>query len=254
MADVKWIKIVTDIFDDEKMLLIEQMPDGDAIIVIWFKLLCLAGKQNNRGVFTINDKIPFTDEMFATIFRKQLGTVRLALTTFERFGMVEVVNSTITIPNWGKHQNIEGMEKRKEYNKNWMKNFRDNQKLKLGCGHPRGFNVVHTEEETEEERRIRSRSSSTVGGGGLTEIEKAAKRTGLPWYESNQEQAASLNTQYGNEWLIMAMERANRRGKISWGYVESILGKWKEAGQPDSADGKAATDTSSEPNWVTPHD
>ncbi len=48
---VKWIKIVTDIFDDEKILLIESLPDADSIIVIWFKLLCLAGKQNNSGVF-----------------------------------------------------------------------------------------------------------------------------------------------------------------------------------------------------------
>ena len=44
MGAVKWIKIVTDIFDDEKMLLIESLPSSDAIIVIWFKLLCLAGK------------------------------------------------------------------------------------------------------------------------------------------------------------------------------------------------------------------
>ena len=45
MAEVKWIKIVTDIFDDEKILLIETLPEADSIIVIWLKLLCLAGKQ-----------------------------------------------------------------------------------------------------------------------------------------------------------------------------------------------------------------
>ena len=44
MADVKWIKITTDIFDDEKILLIESLPDAYAIITVWFKLLCLAGK------------------------------------------------------------------------------------------------------------------------------------------------------------------------------------------------------------------
>ena len=86
MAEVKWIKIVTDIFDDEKILLIESMPDADSIIVIWFKLLCLAGKNNNSGVFTLNDKIPYTDEMFATIFRRPLNTVRMALKVFEQYG------------------------------------------------------------------------------------------------------------------------------------------------------------------------
>ena len=44
MAEVKWIKIATDIFDDEKILLIESMPDSYAIITAWFKLLCLAGR------------------------------------------------------------------------------------------------------------------------------------------------------------------------------------------------------------------
>ena len=57
MAQVKWIKICTDIFDDEKILLIESMPDADSIIGIWFKLLCGSGKQSNKGVFMLNDKI-----------------------------------------------------------------------------------------------------------------------------------------------------------------------------------------------------
>lgn len=45
MAEVKWIKIATDIFDDEKILLIEGLPDAYAIITVWFKLLCLAGRK-----------------------------------------------------------------------------------------------------------------------------------------------------------------------------------------------------------------
>jgi predicted phage replisome organizer len=113
MAEVKWIKIVTDIFDDEKILMIETLPECDTIIVIWFKLLCLAGKKNNCGVFQMGH-IPYTDEMFATIFRRPLNTVRLALQTFEQFGMVEIVNNTVTIPNWGRHQSLDAYEKRKE--------------------------------------------------------------------------------------------------------------------------------------------
>ena len=38
-ADIKWIKIATNIFSDEKILLIEQMPDADTILVIWFNWL-----------------------------------------------------------------------------------------------------------------------------------------------------------------------------------------------------------------------
>lgn len=61
MSDVKWIKIVTDIFDDEKILLIESMPESDSLIVIWFKLLCMAGKMNNGGVLMLNEKIAYTE-------------------------------------------------------------------------------------------------------------------------------------------------------------------------------------------------
>ena len=129
MADVKWIKIVTDIFDDEKILLIESMPEADSIIVIWFKLLCLAGRQNNSGVFLMNGRIPYTDEMFATIFRRKLNTVRLALKTFEQYGMIEIINDTVTIPNWGKHQTLDQIERKREYMKNYMQKRREEQRL-----------------------------------------------------------------------------------------------------------------------------
>lgn len=129
MTDVKWIKIVTDIFDDEKILLIESMPEADSIIVIWFKLLCLAGRQNNSGVFLLNGRIPYTDEMFATIFRRKVNTVRLALKTFEQYGMIEIIDDTVTIPNWAKHQTLDQIERKREYMKNYMQKRREEQRL-----------------------------------------------------------------------------------------------------------------------------
>ena len=39
MADVKWIKLAVDMFDNRKIRQIETLPDGDGIIVIWVKLL-----------------------------------------------------------------------------------------------------------------------------------------------------------------------------------------------------------------------
>lgn len=114
MADVKWIKITTDIFDDEKILLIESLPDAYSIITVWFKLLCLAGKQNNSGVFMMSNKIAYTDKMLATIFRMKEKTVAMALQTFEQFGMIEIVDGVITIPNWNKHQTLDSYEKKKE--------------------------------------------------------------------------------------------------------------------------------------------
>lgn len=129
MSDIKWIKITTDIFDDEKILLIESMPEADSIIVIWFKLLCLAGKANNNGVFMLNDRIHYNEKMLATIFRRKETTVKLALQTFEEFGMIEIIDDIITIPNWEKHQNIEQMEKIREQTRQRVARFREAKRL-----------------------------------------------------------------------------------------------------------------------------
>lgn len=126
--ELKWIKLCTNIFDDEKIALIESMPDADSIIVIWFKILCLAGKQNNCGVLMLSDRIPYTEEMLATIFRRPMSTVRLALTTFESFGMIAIVNGTITIPNWEKHQSIDVVERYKEQTRERVASYRQRQK------------------------------------------------------------------------------------------------------------------------------
>lgn len=129
MAEVKWIKLCTDVFNDEKMLLIESMPESDSIIVIWFKLLCLAGIQNNGGVFMLNEKIAFNDEMLAAIFRRPINLVRLALNTFEQFGMIEIINNVYTIPNWEKHQNVDKMDEIREYNRLKQRESRAKRKL-----------------------------------------------------------------------------------------------------------------------------
>lgn len=132
MADVKWIKITTDIFDDEKILLIESLPDAYAIITVWFKLLCLAGKQNNSGVFMLG-QMPYTDNMLATIFRMKESTVTMALQTFRQFGMVEIIDGVITIPNWDKHQSLDKFELAREKTRERVAKHREKQKLLAEC-------------------------------------------------------------------------------------------------------------------------
>ena len=141
MSDVRWIKITTDIFDDEKIQLIESMPEGDTLIVIWFKLLVLAGKQNYSGVLALGDKIFYTEEMLTTVFRRKATTVKLALKTFEQFSMIAFVDGAVTIPNWEKHQNIDGLEKIRQQTRERVARHRQKQKalvagqeqLKLEC-------------------------------------------------------------------------------------------------------------------------
>ena len=151
MSDVKWIKILTDIFDDEKILMIESMPECDTIIVIWFKLLCLAGKQNNDGVFMMG-RIPYTDEMFSAIFRRPLNVVRLALNTFEGFGMIEIIRDTVTIPNWKKHQTLDAYEKKKERDRLYQAERRAAQRALIEKSSDTSSDVASLEEDREEDK------------------------------------------------------------------------------------------------------
>lgn len=171
MADVKWIKITTDIFDDEKILLIEGLPSSDEIIVIWFKLLILAGKQNNNGVFLMNERIPYTDEMLATIFRRDINIVRLALKTFEQFGMLELVDNVITIPNWNKHQQLDSYEKKKQQDRERQKARRAEQKV-LALG------AKDVNKNSEGEKKSRD-SRVTVAGQSRDSRENVAENRGL---------------------------------------------------------------------------
>jgi predicted phage replisome organizer len=92
------------------------MPDGDSILIIWIRLMTLAGKVNDEGFVYLNEHVPYTPEMLSVVFGRKISTVKLALTTFENLGMVEIVDNKILISNWTKHQSVEGLAdiKRKE--------------------------------------------------------------------------------------------------------------------------------------------
>ena len=187
MSEIKWIKIVTDIFDDEKMLLIETLPEADSIIVIWFKLLCLAGKQNNSGVFTLNGKIPYTDKMLATIFRRKETIVSLALQTFEQFGMIEIINNTITIPNWSKHQNFDKIESKNAYMKQYMKQYREKQKL-----------LAEGKQECKTNSKVNSKTNSKVNVSLLEEnrIDKNRKEKNRIEKDNNRNNIVEIYNTY----------------------------------------------------------
>lgn len=131
MADVKWIKLATNIFDNRKIKQIETLPESDAIIVMWIKLLCLAGSINDNGCIYFTKEIPYTEQMLSTQFNMPLTTVQLAIQTFEQFGMVEVIDNIMMISNWEKYQNIDGLEKIREQNRLRNIEYRKRQKEKL---------------------------------------------------------------------------------------------------------------------------
>ena len=127
---VKWIKLSVGMFDDEKIKLIEQMPDADTILVVWVKLLAQAGKTNASGYIYLSENIPYTDEMLAAIFNRPLGNVRMALGVFKQFGMIEIDDeSFISVSNWEKHQNVEGLDKIREQARIRQAKYRNNKRI-----------------------------------------------------------------------------------------------------------------------------
>ncbi|PSL42158.1 putative phage replisome organizer/uncharacterized phage protein (TIGR02220 family) [Planomicrobium soli] len=133
MSGVKWIKLSTQMFEDEKIRLIESMPEADTILIVWVKLLSQAGRANANGYIYLSETIPYTDEMLATIFNRPLGTVRMALEVFQQFGMIDIDdNHFISIINWDKHQSIEGLDKIREQTRLRVEKHRERKKLPIG--------------------------------------------------------------------------------------------------------------------------
>ena len=131
MSDVKWIKISTGIFNDECFEMIDNMPEADAIELIWFKLLVFAGKLNDHGLFIFKDSLAYTDEMLASVFHRPLNIVRLAMQTFINLKMIEQIDGVYTIPNWDKYQNLDAYENKKIRDREYSKKYREKQKLMI---------------------------------------------------------------------------------------------------------------------------
>lgn len=118
MVDVKWIKIYVNMFDiSRKIKHIERMDRGDSILIIWFKLLTLAGKINDGGAIYVTPKFPYDIEGLADEFRRPAAIVEKALSVFEMYDMIEREDGFIYIPSWEEYQNIEGMERIREQNR-----------------------------------------------------------------------------------------------------------------------------------------
>ena len=59
MSDIKWIKLATCMPDDEKIKLIDAMPERDTIHYIWIRLLIQAGKTNADGEIFLSEDMPW---------------------------------------------------------------------------------------------------------------------------------------------------------------------------------------------------
>ena len=82
-----YLKLKENYFDEDAIVLLESMQDGILYSNILLKLYLKSLK--NGGKLQLDENIPYTAQMIATITRQQVGTVERALKIFMKLGLVE---------------------------------------------------------------------------------------------------------------------------------------------------------------------
>lgn len=169
MADVKWIKITTDMFDNRKIKHLRRLPDGDSIVLIWVMLLTLAGRCNSGGMIFLTENIPYTPKMLADELDFEESTVQLALNALEQLGMIQTNDDGfLAVTGWEKHQNIEGMEKIRESKRLAQARWRAKQATIAekstvdSTVDSTRISVDHAEEEKEEDKNKKEKENRSV--------------------------------------------------------------------------------------------
>ncbi len=170
MAEVQWIKIYTNMFDiSRKIKSIEQMPQGDTILIVWFKLLILAGKVNDGGAIYVTPSFPFDLAGLSYELRRPPEIVEKALSIFEEFDMIERDAGFIYISSWEEYQNADRLAeiRAKDRERKRLKKAQEKALIPDSCDSsteiPRKFHGnstdvprIEEEEERDKEKEIHS--------------------------------------------------------------------------------------------------
>ena len=84
-----YLKLKENYFDDDSIVLLESMQDGILYSYILLKLYLKSLKHG--GKLQLDENIPYTPQMIATLTRQQVGTVERALKIYLQLGLVEVM-------------------------------------------------------------------------------------------------------------------------------------------------------------------
>ena len=156
MAEVKWVKLTTDMFDNRKIKHLRRLPEGNNIVLIWVILLTMAGRCNSGGMIFLTENIPYTPKMLADELDFEENTVILALKALEQLDMIVTENGFFSIAGWEEYQNVEGMEKIREQNRERQRLKRERQKQAL-LEESRDCHVTVTECHAVEEEKERDK-------------------------------------------------------------------------------------------------
>ena len=157
MANVEWIKITTDMFDNRKIKYLRTLPEGNNIVLIWVMLLTMAGRCNSGGMIFLTENIPYTTKILADELGFDENIVKVAIAALEKLNMVTTNSGCLLIPGWEEYQNAEGLEKIREQTKLRVQKYREKQKAITDCNVTSNVTVTQrnaTEEEKELEEDI----------------------------------------------------------------------------------------------------
>lgn len=175
MPDIEWIKVSTSMFDSSrKIKQIELMPKGDTYLVIWFKLMLLAGTINDGGRIYVTPEVPYTTATLASELRRPATTVKKALEIFEQFGMIEYEGDILLLPSWGRYQNVDAMDKLREQNRKRQAKYQSTKRAQRennvsnNVSDNVSITLYNATEEEREEDKERDKESMNVSNTNIS--------------------------------------------------------------------------------------
>lgn len=113
MQSVQWIKLDTNIINDNKIEQLLRRPNGKRILLTWILLLCLAGRINKSGYFLMENE-PYTIEMFTAPLKETESFLQKCFEIFLKFGLLGLEEGVYFIANWEKYQSSDRLDKIRE--------------------------------------------------------------------------------------------------------------------------------------------
>ena len=216
MAEIKWIKLTTDMFDNRKIKHLRRLPDGNNIVLIWVMLLTMAGRCNSNGMIFLTENIPYTPKMLADELGFEENTVILALNALEQFNMIVKNQDFFSIAGWEEYQNIEGMEKIREQNRLRQAKYKEKQRLLQGNVTDNVIvtqgNATDIEEDKEKDKDLELEKKESDTAAPTTPARKKSdkpvkhKRGEYGHVLLTEEQEQKLMDEYGEIVTIKAIE------------------------------------------------
>lgn len=95
-----WIRLLTDFFEEPRIMILEGEQNGKEIIVFYLKILLKSVRGDDGiGELRLNEQIAYTDEMLSSLTRTEISFVGNAISTLQKYGLIEKrENGTYYLP------------------------------------------------------------------------------------------------------------------------------------------------------------